>query len=120
VHQLKLVLGQWSVHGEKTNEPNVLKNHLSELMAAFPQLKLLTGDAIFAQRPLAAALVEAPCDYLVQIKGNQPDVLDAVKQCLGEAHLRPPAAQTADKKGRPSIGGVCGPTSTTPSTFVSG
>ena len=25
VHDMKLVLAQWSVRGEKTNEPNVLK-----------------------------------------------------------------------------------------------
>src|SRR6187397_2049389 len=31
VHELKLVLAQWSVRGEKTNEPTVLRNHLSEL-----------------------------------------------------------------------------------------
>jgi hypothetical protein len=29
-----------------------LKNHLAELLAAYPALQLLTGDAIFAQRPL--------------------------------------------------------------------
>lgn len=108
VHKIKLVLGQWSVHGEKTNEPNVLKNHLAELTAHFPLLKLITGDAIYAQRPLAAALLEERCDYLVQIKGNQPDIQDALVNCLGTAHERKPAAQTAEKKGTPWIGGGCG------------
>lgn len=108
VHKIKLVLGQWSVHGEKTNEPNVLKNHLAELTAHFPLLKLITGDAIYAQRPLAEALLEERCDYLVQIKGNQPDIQDALVNCLGTAHERKPAAQTAEKKGTPWIGGGCG------------
>jgi len=103
VHNLKLVLGQWSVRGEKTNEPNVLKNHLEELTLNFPLLKLITGDAIYAQRPLAEALLDENCDYLVQIKGNQPDVQDALQQCLGDAHERPPAAITVEKKGRPLI-----------------
>jgi len=108
VHQLKLVLGQWSVHGEKTNEPNVLKNHLAELKSHFPLLKLITGDAIYAQRPLAEALLDENCDYLVQIKGNQADIQDACKHCLGTAHERKPAAQTSEKKGMPSIAAGCG------------
>jgi DDE family transposase len=104
VHKLKLVLAQWSVRGEKTNEPNVLKNHLAELTADFPLLKLITGDAIYAQRPLAEALLDENCDYLVQIKANQADVRDALEHCLGTAHERKPAAQTAEKKGTPWIG----------------
>jgi hypothetical protein len=104
VHKIKLVLGQWSVHGEKTNEPNVLKNHLAELTADFPLLKLITGDAIYAQRPLAQALLDENCDYLVQIKGNQADIQDALVNCLGSAHERKPATFTAEKKGTPWIG----------------
>ena len=108
VHELKLVLAQWSVRGEKTNEPGVLRNHLEELKTNFPLLTLLTGDAIFAQRPLAEALLDYNCDYLVQIKDNQKDIRDAVEHCLGGAHERPPAAQTAEKKGTPWIGVGCG------------
>jgi predicted transposase YbfD/YdcC len=92
------------VRGEKTNEPNVLKNHLAELTAHFPLLKLITGDAIYAQRPLAEALLDENCDYLVQIKGNQGDIEDALKNCLGAAHERKPAAQTVEKRGTPWIG----------------
>lgn len=101
VHDLKIILGQWSVRGEKTNEPSVLKNHLAELTTNFPLLKLITGDAIYAQRPLAEALLDENCDYLLQIKGNQPDVQDALKQCLGDAYEKKPAAVTIDKKGAP-------------------
>jgi hypothetical protein len=108
VHDVKLVLAQWSVHDEKTNEPTVLRNHLSELLVNFPFLKLITGDAIYAQRPLAAALLEENCDYLLQIKGNQPDIQEALRSCLGDAHERPPAAQTAEKRGLPSIAAGCG------------
>ncbi|MEX2186410.1 MAG: transposase family protein [Pirellulales bacterium] len=31
VHNLKVVIGQWSVRGEKTNGSGVLKNHLAQL-----------------------------------------------------------------------------------------
>jgi hypothetical protein len=108
VHELKLVLAQWSVRGEKTNEPGVLQNHLEELKANFPFLSLITGDAIFAQRPLADAILDQECDYLVQIKANQKDIQDALQHCLGGAHERPPAAETAEKKGTPWIGVGCG------------
>jgi DDE family transposase len=108
VHNLKLVLGQWSVHGEKTNEPTVLRNHLAELTAHFPLLKLITGDAIYAQRPLAEALLDENCDYLVQIKANQADIQDALGNCLGSVHECKPAAQTVEKKGTPWIGVGCG------------
>ena len=118
VHQLKLVVGQWSVRGDKTNEPTALRNHLSELLQNFPWLRLITGDAIYAQRPLAEALLEENCDYLLQIKANQGDILDVLQVCLGNAHQRPPAAQTVEKKGLPPIAASSGSTWTTPITFA--
>jgi hypothetical protein len=69
---------------------------------------LITGDAIYAQRPLAEALLDENCDYLLQIKANQPDLRDALEHCLGSAHERKPAAQTVEKKGTPRIGVGCG------------
>ena len=118
VHQLKLVVGQWSVRGDKTNEPTALRNHLHELLQNFPWLRLITGDAIYAQRPLAEALLQENCDYLLQIKANQGDILDVLQTTLGEAHQRPPAAQTMEKKGPIPIAASCGSTWTTPVTFA--
>jgi hypothetical protein len=117
VHDLKLTLGQWSVGDEKSNEPTVLRHHLSELFANFPLLRLVTGDALFAQRPLVEALLAENCDYLLQAKGNQPDTLDAVQNCLGDVSARPPAAVTAEKKGTPSIAAGSGSTWRTLTTF---
>jgi hypothetical protein len=108
VHQLKLVLGQWSVTGEKSNEPTVLKHHVAELLEAFPMVALLTGDALYAQRPLAEVLIRRNCDYLLQIKGNQPDVLEALQACLGHAEQRTPAAETVEKRGTRPIAVGCG------------
>jgi hypothetical protein len=118
VHQLKLVLGQWSVTGEKTNEPTVLKRHVAELLEAFPMLALLTGDALYAQRPLAEVLTASNCDYLLAIKANQPDVLDALVTCLGRADERPPAAETAEKRGICSIVAGSGSAWMTPTTYA--
>jgi hypothetical protein len=55
---LKLHLAHWNVHGDKTNEPACLKKHLEELFSMFLCLTLLTGDAIFAHRPLLEAIRE--------------------------------------------------------------
>lgn len=108
VHNLRVVLGQWSVRGEKTNESGVLKNHLAQLKQDFPLLKLITGDAIYANRPLAEVLLDEDCDYLLQIKGNQPDIQEALKVCLGDAHETKPAAQTVEKKGTLLNAAGCG------------
>lgn len=103
VHELKVTIGQWSVGEEKSNEPTVLRRRLEELLANFPMLQLLTGDAIFAQRPLAELLTDRDLDYLFQIEANQGDVLDALEHCFATAVERPPAAQTVDKKGHSKI-----------------
>src|SRR5690606_29918019 len=108
VHDLKLVLAQWSVRGDKTNESGVLKKHLPELAAKFPFLKLITGDAIYTTRPLAEVLMGENCDYLLQIKKNRQDLRDAALQSLEAAHERPPAASTSEKKGTPSNAASCG------------
>jgi len=109
IHNLKVVIGQWSVRGEKTNESGALKHHLAQLKRDFPLLKLITGDAIYANRPLAEALQDEDCDYLLQIKGNQPDIQDALQHCLGDAHeTTTPAAQTVEKKGTLWNGVGCG------------
>jgi hypothetical protein len=108
VHDLKIVLKEWSVRGEKTNEPNVFKNHLEELCLIFPTLKLFTGDAIFTQRPLAEEIIDQGRDYLLQIKGNQPDIQEAAQYALGGAHEKPPAAETVEKRGFIPIAAGCG------------
>lgn len=108
IHELKIVIAQWSVRGEKTNESGVLKNHLAELREHFPLLVGLTGDAIYATRPLAQVLTDENCDYLVQIKENQRDLREAAEHCLGDAHERRPAAQTTKKRGLALIGGDYG------------
>jgi hypothetical protein len=115
IHKLKIIIAQWSVRGEKTNESCVLKNHLAELREQFPLLLGLTGDAIYATRPLAQAMTDENCEYLVQIKGNQGDIREATELCLGDAHERKPAAETSKKRGLVRIGGDCGWISIMPS-----
>ncbi len=100
VHDLQAVVGQWSTDAEKTNEPTLLRHHLEALLDIYPMLRLITGDAIFAQRPLAELICAKNRDYLLPIKANQGDTLDALEHCFAQAVARPPAAETTEKKGR--------------------
>ena len=99
-HNAKVLLLNYDVHGGKTNEPGCLKSHLAELFQHSPMLRLLTSDAIFAQRPLLKALKEHCCDYLFQVKANQPDILDAARTCFAEVNPDTPDGQVVEKKGQ--------------------
>jgi len=115
----KLALDQWSVHGDKTNEPGSFQHHLQELLTAYPALRIFTGDAIFAQRPLVELLQTHGCDYLFQVKANQPDVLDALTTCFATASSARPAHEITEKRGSGGIPAESGSTWTTPSISVS-
>jgi hypothetical protein len=105
---LKLHLASWEVHGDKTNEPGCLVKHLEELFEMYPCLKLLTGDAIFAQRPLSEALQEYHCDYRFQVKDNQPKILAKMKVLFSDAeHQKPDDVLPRKKRGFQSLA-ACG------------
>jgi len=89
-HTLKVHLASWSVKGDKTNEPGCLKKHLEELFDLFPCLKLLTGDAIYADRSLLKAIQEHHRDYLVQVKDQQPKVYAKVKETYEQVRYQEP------------------------------
>ena len=106
--KLKVHLASWSVHGDKTNEPGCLKKHLEELFTMYPCLKLLTGDAIFAQRPLLEAIQEYHRDYLVQIKENQGKVLEQMKLMFADSPTQKPSDRTVSKKRGALRLAICG------------
>jgi DDE_Tnp_1-associated len=108
VHDLKVCLAQWPVTDEKATEPEVLKAHLDELFQRYPGLMLLTGDALFCQRPLAELIVLAGRHYLLAVKDNQPDLMEAMHTTFDRADPSAPDAQTTEKRGRCSIRDVCG------------
>jgi hypothetical protein len=99
VQDVKACLGQWPLTGDKSTEPEVLKAHLGELFERYPALRLITGDALYAQRNLAELILASGHDYLFQLKGNQPDALEAAKTCLAAATDAEAAAKTVEKKG---------------------
>jgi len=108
VHDVQAVVGQWPTGADKTNEPSLLRRKLSGLLSTYPMLQLITGDAIFAQRPLINLIRCFGKDYLLQVKANQPDTLDALENCFAKALSRQPAVTTEEKKGRLLNAVACG------------
>lgn len=98
VHDVQAVVGQWSTGDDKTNEPSLFRRKLRGLLKTYPMLQLITGDAIFAQRPLIKMIRNLKKDYLFQVKGNQSNALDALENCFAKATGRAPAAQTDEKR----------------------
>jgi hypothetical protein len=95
-HDAKLGLADWPVGppGEAT-EPDVVRAHLDELLAAYPGLRVLTGDAAHCGRPPAEALVRAGRDYVLAVKANQPDLREAAAAAFADAGA--PAAEAWEK-----------------------
>ena len=55
------------------------------------------------------------CDYLFQVKANQPDMLDALETCFFQETPVRPADEITEKRGSIKKRGGFGSTSTTPS-----
>ena len=96
-HDLKLCLAQWPA-AEKRYEPAVLREQLGQLFESYPGLRLLTMDALYAERDLCRAIVSYGRDYLVRIKGNQPEALAALADGFAQEELGEPEAETLEKK----------------------
>ena len=96
-HDLRLCLAQWPA-SEKRYEPGVLRERLGPLFESYPGLRLLTMDALYAERDLCQAIVSHGRDYMVRIKGNRPDVLAALAEGFADQELGQPEAETLEKK----------------------
>jgi hypothetical protein len=108
-HELGLCLAQFPVTGGKPTEPQALKAALAELTGHYPMLRLFTTDALFTQRPLARAILQADRHFLFAVKENQPELHEAVRASFRDAADRPPDAKTAEKKGVKSTPAGSGP-----------
>jgi len=98
VHDLNLVLAEYPVHEDKTNEANCLKQHAEEFFEKYPFVQLLTGDAAFLTRPLLEVLDELGKDYILCVKKNQPTVLESLEQAFADVEKNEPAFQKHEKK----------------------
>ena len=96
-HDLKLGLAQWPA-SEKRHEPGVLGEQLAQLFERYPGLRLLTRDALYAERDLCQAIVSHGRDCLVRIKGNRPEALAALADGFAVEEPGEPEAETVGKK----------------------
>lgn len=62
-----------------TNEPTVALEWVKRLVL---KGKLIVADAIYCQRDLCEAVVQKEADYLVTVKGNQPQLLRDIEQAF--------------------------------------
>ena len=74
-----------AIYDQKENTPRCEQTAAQSLIGSLPALegKLITADALHCQRPLARAIVEKGGDYLLQIKGNQPKLLQQARKLDG-------------------------------------
>ena len=68
-HDLKLCLAQWPA-SEKRYEPGVLRERLGQPFESYPGLRLLTMDALYAERDLCQAMVSCGRDYMCGSRGT--------------------------------------------------
>lgn len=62
-----------------TNEPTVALEWVKRLVL---KGKLIVADAIYCQRELCEAVLQKEADYLVTVKGNQPQLLRDIEQAF--------------------------------------
>lgn len=117
-HEAKVCLADWPVGDGKDTEPEVLKAHLNELFTMWPSLRVLTGDALFCQRPLARAIIGAGRDYVLAVKDNQPDLHETIQTAFAEATPDTADAVTREKNVVRSRRGVSGATRRRPTTHA--
>ena len=91
VHKEGTVIAQREVDS-KTNEIKVFEPLLDNVDV---EGKVVTADALHTQVKHAEYLIERGADYIFIIKGNQPSMLEAIKELSSEDYT--PAYQEMDK-----------------------
>jgi hypothetical protein len=111
-----------AVYDQKENTPRCEQTAATALLESLPALdaKIITADPLHCQRALGRGIVEKGGDYLFQIKGNQPKLLEqaqGLNGLKGTPFLSTPRADTAACKPgacTPSPANPSAPTSPTP------
>jgi predicted transposase YbfD/YdcC len=76
------VLGQTPVETNKENEITAA----AELLKGVPMKgRVITGDAMFAQKSVCQAVLDGGGDYLVTVKDNQPSLREAIDNAFAPA-----------------------------------
>lgn len=80
-----------AVMDQKEGTPRCELKVAQDLLKALPTLeaKTVTADALHCQKETARTIVDKDGDYLLQIKGNQPNLLKAARARTGGSPLLP-------------------------------
>jgi predicted transposase YbfD/YdcC len=90
--RLGLTLWQQAV-ADKTNEIPVLEDVLRELVV---EGRVITVDALLTQRAIADRIVQGGGDYVMLVKGNQPQLQHDIQLVFHETHLLAETMATAE------------------------
>lgn len=101
VNDLRLVVWQAPV-GEKENELSALETSIADVLAKYPQIKLLTGDAMFCHKSIARAVHDARRHYFLQLKSPHKTDVATARHALSQLATTPALARTEDKRGEPA------------------
>ena len=104
-----------AVYDQKEGTERCEQSAAADLLEKLPALdgKLITADPLHCQRKTARAIVEKGGDYLLQIKGNQPNLL---KQAKGlDALQDTPFLPTPKRVAAGSKSATCTPSPSNPS-----
>lgn len=94
-----------ALYDQKEGTPRCEQTAAAALLEKLPALdgKIITADPLHCQRPHARTIVEKGGDYLLQIKGNQPNLLKQAQGLDGMKDTpflpRPTARMGASKPG---------------------
>ena len=104
-----------AVYDQKENTPRCEQTAAAALLEQLPALdgKLITADPLHCQRAHARTIVEKGGDYLFQIKGNQPHLLQRAQGLDGLKG--PPFLSTANAGTAACKPGACTPSTANPS-----
>jgi predicted transposase YbfD/YdcC len=91
-HRLGLTLWQQAV-ADKTNEIPVLEDVLRALVV---EGRVITVDALLTQRAIAERIVHGGGDYVMLVKGNQPQLQHDIQLVFQEAHALAETVTTAE------------------------
>jgi Domain of unknown function (DUF4338)/DDE_Tnp_1-associated len=93
-----------AVMDQKESTPRCELKAAQELLAALPSLEgqTVTADPLHCQKETARLIAEKGGEYFLQIKGNQPTLLQYARTQASGAPLlsRPPAGTDVSKNGR--------------------
>lgn len=108
-----------AIYDQKENTPRCEQTAAAALLEKLPALdgKIITADPLHCQRQHARTIVEKGGEYLLQIKGNQPNLLKQAQglDALKDTPFLPIPSQDTDAS-RP---GACMPLPSNPSPQIS-